>query len=68
MLTNHNEYKCETPYKGPFVITQCLNNVTVNLQYGSTKIRLNIRRIKQYKLENKVEHFNSINVSDYVRI
>ena len=23
MLTNHNTYKNETPYKGPFVVTQC---------------------------------------------
>ena len=32
MLTNHTAYKYETPYKGPFVITQCFTNGTVHLQ------------------------------------
>ena len=31
MLTNHTEYKYETPYRGPFVITQCFTNGMVNL-------------------------------------
>ena len=34
MITNHTAYKYETPYKFPFVITQCFNNGAVNLQYG----------------------------------
>ena len=34
MITNHTAYKYETPYKSPFVITQCFNNGAVNLQYG----------------------------------
>ena len=39
MLTNHTTYKYETPYKGPFLITQYFTNGTVNLQCGPTKIR-----------------------------
>ena len=31
MLTNNAAYKYETPYKGPFVITQCCTNGTVTL-------------------------------------
>ena len=34
--------KQETPFKGPFVITQCFTNETVNLQYDMTKKRYNI--------------------------
>ena len=26
ILTNHPAYKYETPYKGPFVVTQCFTN------------------------------------------
>ena len=39
MLTKHTRYKYETPYTGPFLITQCFNNGTVNLHCGTTKIR-----------------------------
>ena len=68
MLTNHNVYKYETPYKGLFVITQRFTNGTVNLQYGATQIMYNIRRIKPYKSYTKVEDFISINMSDEVNI
>ena len=68
MLTNHTAYKYETPYKGPFVITQYFTNITVNLQYGPTKIRYNICRTKPYKLDNKVEYSDSKNMSDDVSI
>ena len=66
MLTTHTAYKYKTPYKGPFVITQCFTNVTVNLQCGAIKIRYNIRRIKPYKSDTKVEDYNSINMYDAV--
>ena len=36
MLTNQTAYKYETPYKGPFLITQCFTNGTGNFQYGAT--------------------------------
>ena len=68
MLTNHTSYKYETPYKGPFVITHCFTNSMVTLQYGPTKIRYNIRRIKPYKSDTKVEDYNSKNMSDDVSI
>ena len=68
ILTNHTAYKYETPYKGPFVITQCFTNDMVNLQYGPTKIRYNIRRINTYKLDTKNEYYNSINMSGDVSI
>ena len=38
ILTYHTAYKYETPNKGPFVITQCFNNFTVNLQCGPTEL------------------------------
>ena len=68
MLNNHTEYKYETPYKGPFVITQCFTNGTVNLQYGAIQITYNIRRIKPNKLNTKVEYFNPKNMDDAVNI
>ena len=46
IITNHTVYKYGTPYNGPFVITQCFTNGTVNLQYGTTKITYNILHIK----------------------
>ena len=58
MLTNHTSYKCKTPYKGPFLITQYVTNGTVNLQCGAIRINHNIRQIKPYKLDNKVEDSN----------
>ena len=40
---------------GPFVITQCFTNGTVNLQYGATQIKHNIRRMKPYNRIIKLE-------------
>ena len=68
MLTKHTAYKYETPYKGPFVITQCFTNGTVMLQYGVTEITYNIRHIKSYKSDTKVEDFDSINMDDAINI
>ena len=68
MLNKHTAYKYETPYTGPFIITKCLTNGTVNLQCGPKIIRYNIRRIKPYKSNTKVEYSNSKNMSDDVSI
>ena len=68
MLTNHTAYKYEMPYKGPFAITQCFTNGTVNSQCDEIQIKHNIYRIKLYKLDTKVEDFNSINMYDDVNI
>ena len=68
MLTNHTAYKYQTPYTGPFVITQCFTNGMVKLQYGATKNTYNICRIKPYKWDTKFEGSNSINMSDGVNI
>ena len=68
MFTDHNAYKYETPYKVPFVVTQCFINGTPMLEYCPTKIRHNIRRIKPYKSDTKVEDFISKNISDDVSI
>ena len=59
MLNNHTEYKYETPYKVPFVITPCFTNGTVMLQYGLKKIGHNVYRIEAYKSVTKVEYFIS---------
>ena len=68
MLTNHTAYKYETPYKGPFVITQCFIIGIVNLQCGVVQIRYNILCIKPYKFDTKVDGFSSKNKSDDVNI
>ena len=49
MLNNHTAYKYEIQYKGPFVITQCFTNGTLNIQFGAMQIKYDIRRIKPYK-------------------
>ena len=66
MLANCTAYKYETPYKGPFVITQCFTNVTVLLQYDAIKITYNICCINPYKSDIKVEDFNPKNMDDAV--
>ena len=68
ILTNHTAQKYETPYKCTFVITHCFTNGTVNLQCGAIQIKYNIRRIKPYKSDTKVENSNSINMYDAVNI
>ena len=68
MLANHTAYKYETPYKVPFVITRCFTNGTVKFQYVPTEISYNIRQIKPYKSDTKVEDFNSKNMSNNVSI
>ena len=57
MLTKHTANKYETPYTGPFMITQCSTYTKVNLQRGLTKIRCNIRQIKPYKSDTKVDDY-----------
>ena len=59
MHDNHAGYKYETPYKGPFVITQCWTNGTVTLQCGAIKIRCNIRRIKPYTYDTNFEEIHT---------
>ena len=54
MLTNHSAYKYETPYKVPFLITQCWTNITFTLQYGPKNIRYDIHWIKTYKSDTSV--------------
>ena len=66
MLNKHTAYKYKTPYTGPFVITWCWTNDTVSLQIGATKIKYNIRRIKPFKSDTKVE--DSINMYDDINI
>ena len=68
MLTKHTAYKYEMPYTGPFLITQCFTNDTLKLQCGAIQISYNIRCIKPYKSDTKVEDYNSINMYDAVKI
>ena len=68
IITNHTEYKYETPCKGPFLITQCLTNGTVNLQCDAIKTKYNIFCVKPYKYDTKVGDFNSKNMDDAVNI
>ena len=55
MLDNNAALKYDTPYNIPFDTTQCWTNVMVILQYGVTKIRYNIHRIKPYTSNTNVE-------------
>ena len=41
------------------MITQCFTNGKVNLKCGPKKIRYNIRRIKLFKSDTKVEDISS---------
>ena len=68
MLNNSAAYKYETPYKGPFVITQCWTNGTITLQCDAIKIRHNIHQIKPYTSDKNVKDINPENVYDYVNI
>ena len=59
MLDNHAAYRYETPYKVPFVITQCWTNGMFKSQCGAIKISDNIRLIKPYTYYTNVEDINS---------
>ena len=59
MLTKHIIYNYETPYAGPFVITLCFTNGTVNLHCGPTKNRYSICWIEPFKYDTKVEDITS---------
>ena len=59
ILNNDAAYKYETPYKGPFLITQCWDNFTVTLQCSATTIRYHIRRIKPHTSNTNFEYINS---------
>ena len=50
------------------MIKQCFTNGMVNLQCGAIKIKYNIRCIVPYKLDTKVEDYNSINMYEDVNI
>ena len=66
MLNNHNAYKYETPYKGPFLIMRCWTNGMVRIQYGPIQVRHNIHWIKPYKSDTSVEYINPKNMCDDV--
>ena len=68
ILTNNNSYIYETPYNGPFLITQYWKNSMVTLQCGLIKIRHNIRRINPYKYHTNIEYINPENMCDDVSI
>ena len=68
MINKHTVCKYETPYRFPFLITQCFTNDKIMLKCGATEIRYNICRIKPYKLDTTVDFFNSINMFGGVNI
>ena len=55
MLANNAACKHETPYEGPFLITQCCTNSTVTLQYCLVQISHNILQIYPYISDTNVE-------------
>ena len=58
IVNNSDEYKSETPYKYPFVITQCWTNCTITLQCDGIKIRYNIRCINPHTSNTNIEDIN----------
>ena len=63
IFTNNAAQKYETPYKVPFVITQCYINGMVTFQCGPKTIGHSIRCIKPYTSDTNVE---DINIEKYV--
>ena len=61
MLNNNSAFKHKTQYKGPFEITQCWENITVILKCDAIKIRYNIRHIKPYTYDTKIEDIIYVN-------
>ena len=55
MIDNYAAYKYETPYKGPFLITQCWTNGMATVQYGEAKIRYTIQCIKPYTYDKTLK-------------
>ena len=68
ILTKQTVQKYKTPYTVNVVITPCFTNGTVLLQCGVIQITYNIRRVKHYKYDTKVEDFNPNNMYDAVNI
>ena len=68
MLKNHAAYKYETTFKVLSMITHCWTSGTVTLQYGPTKIRYNIRRIKPNTYDTNVEDITPGNIYNDVNI
>ena len=62
-INNHTAYKYEKPYIGTFVITRYFTHGTVNLKYGQTKVRCDIRQINPYKYDTNVDDISSKNMS-----
>ena len=58
MLTSNSAYKYETPYKGPFFISQFWINGTVTLQCGTINIGRDICCINPYTSDTNVEDAN----------
>ena len=59
IINKHTVYKYETQYKVLFAIKRFFTNEMVNLQYVVTQIKYNIRCIKPYKSDTKVEYSSS---------
>ena len=58
-LTKHTAYKYKIPCTGPFLITQCFTNGTVNLQCGAIQIKYDMCHINTNKSDTKVEDSSS---------
>ena len=55
MNNNNYAFKCKTPNKGQFEITQCWKNYTFSLHYGAVKMRYNICRIIPHTSDTNVD-------------
>ena len=67
MLNYSAEYKHETPYKVPFVITLCLTDCTVTKNYGAIKLSI-IYVVLIHKYGTKVDCSIQKKMSDEVNI
>ena len=50
MIRGKNYFKYETPFKVPYETVQKWTNKTVTIQMKAVTDRLNIRRLKPYKI------------------
>ena len=50
MVRVKNDFKYETSFKGPYEIVQTWTHGTATIQTGAVTDRLNIQRIKSYKI------------------
>jgi hypothetical protein len=63
LLKRGTENKLQTPYQGPFTITQVNENVTVQMMIKNVEDTINIRRLTPYLGTDDIPHGGECRVS-----